>query len=139
MEDRLDEAFFHGIRKYLQLGHTIFFSVPTSQKTYLALVGKFAQMTDENWLHFSLATVKSFWTMNFSWKQKIVFFASNKLQSTLQAILTLIIYPWIFVASFECLDSPTVTGKRTFCTTFKMVVQFGRVIINKWKRLPVTG
>ena len=46
--------------------------------------------------------------------------ASNKLQSILQAILILVIYPFIFVASIECTDSSILTGMATFCTTFKL-------------------
>ena len=44
--------------------------------------------------------------------------ASNKLQSTLQAVLTLVIYPFIFVASIECTNSSILTGNNTYCTTF---------------------
>ena len=48
-------------------------------------------------------------------------FASNKLQSTLQAVLTLVIYPFIFVSSIECTNSSILTGKNTYCTTFKIM------------------
>ena len=45
--------------------------------------------------------------------------AGNKIQSTLQAVLTLVFYPFIFVAPIECTNSSILTGKNTYCTTFK--------------------
>ena len=47
--------------------------------------------------------------------------ASNKLRSILQAILTLVFYPIIFVASIECTNSSFLTGKNTFCNTLKIM------------------
>ena len=44
--------------------------------------------------------------------------ASNKLQSTLQASFTLVIYPLTHVAFIQWPDSDTLTGKSTICTTF---------------------
>ena len=44
--------------------------------------------------------------------------ASNNLQITPHAFFTLVVYPLIFVASIECSDSTTLTGKNTYCTTF---------------------
>ena len=46
--------------------------------------------------------------------------ASNKLKSILHAVFTLVIYPILFVASFLCTNSPTLTGKNTHCTTFTL-------------------
>ena len=45
-------------------------------------------------------------------------FVSNNLKSTLDAPLTLSIYPLMFVASIESPDSTIMTGKNTYCTTF---------------------
>ena len=54
-------------------------------------------------------------TSSESWK---FFFATNKLQNTLHAPVTLAIYPLMFAASIENPDSTTLTGKNTYCTTF---------------------
>ena len=45
--------------------------------------------------------------------------ANKKLQSIFHAILTLVIYPFIFIGSIECTDSSFLTVKNTYCTTFK--------------------
>ena len=50
----------------------------------------------------------------------IYFLASNKLQSTLHAVFTLVIYPLTFVASIECLDFTKLTGENTYCTNFQL-------------------
>ena len=65
--------------------------------------------------------------------------ASIKLQSPLHALFTLAIYPLIFVASIECLESTTLTGKNNFVLRFSFVVEVGRVNIYKWMQFPVTG
>ena len=44
---------------------------------------------------------------------------SNKIQSNIQVVLTLIIYPFSLVVSTKCTNSSIFTGKNTFCTAFK--------------------
>ena len=53
-------------------------------------------------------------------KAENYFLANNKLQSTLHAIFTLVIYPKIFVASTECPVSAILNDKNTYCNTFKL-------------------
>ena len=52
-------------------------------------------------------------------KTVITSLASNKLQSALHAVFTSVFYPLISVASNKCPDSAILTGKKTYCTTFK--------------------
>ena len=119
VEHKIEEAFSDGIRD-VQLGRLILLSVPISQQ--------FPRLTSLYFFSFLNWALKHDCT--FCWQHSsgfeqltaletcISFPASNKLQSTLHASLTLVIYPLIFVASTECPDSTTLTSKNTYCTTF---------------------
>ena len=75
-------------------------------------------------------------TSSESWK---FFFATNKLQNTLDAPFTQAIYPLMFAAFIENPDSTTLTERLHIVLFSGYVVEFGRVIIYLRKRLPVTG
>ena len=119
MEHKLENAFSYGIRD-VQLGRFILFSVPISQQL--------ARLTSLSFFSFLNWPFKHGCT--FCWQHSGGFEqlatretgkysrASNKLQSTLHATFTLVIYPLIFLASIECPDSTTITGNNTYCTTF---------------------
>ena len=118
-EHKLEESFSDGIRD-VQLGRFILLSVPISQQL--------PRLTSLSFFSFLNCPLKH--DCNFRWQQTGGFeqlttleswkysLASTKLQSSLQAIFTLVLYPFLFVASLECTDSTTVTGMNTYCSTF---------------------
>ena len=122
VEDELEEAFSDGIRKYVQWEHIILLSVPFSQqlpriKSLLILV-----FSKYGWKVIALFVENTQVLLNSESLliAGIYLLASNKLQSILHAIFTLVNYPLIFVASVECLNSATLTCENRYCTTFKL-------------------
>ena len=119
VEHKLEEAFSDGIRD-VQLGRFILLSVPISQQlptlTSLSFFS-FLNWPLKHYCTFSWQDSSGFEQLTTleSWKFSL---ASNKLQNTLHAISSLVIYPLIIVTSIECPDSTTMTGKNTYCTTF---------------------
>ena len=134
-EHKLEKPFFDGIRGDVQLRHFILLSVPISQR-----LSRLTSLYFFSFLKWPLKLVCTFcWQLSVllnNWlpllKAGNYFLASNKLQSTLQAVLTLVIYPFSFVSSIECTKSSILTGKNTYCTTFKIMwfKPFGLISIN---------
>ena len=122
VEDELEEAFSDGIRKYVQWEHFILLSVPLSQqlpriRSLLILV-----FSKYGWNVIALFVDNTQVLLNSELLliAGIYLLASNKLQRIPHAFFTLVIYPLISAADMECLNSATLTGENTYCTTFKL-------------------
>ena len=100
-------------------GTLLFTQFPNSSTAYLTNLFwllQFSRTRVEIWRHFSLTKVGCFeqWTLLNAENDSLV---TDMLQSTLQAIFPLIIYPLNFLVSIERPDSATLIGKITFYTT----------------------
>ena len=114
VEHKLKKAFSDGIQD-VQLGRFISLSV--------AICQQLPRLTSLSFLSFLYWSLKH--DCNFRWQHSggseqlttlenwSYSLAISKLQSTLHAIFTSIIYPLIFVASIECPVSTTMTGRNT--------------------------
>ena len=78
-------------------------------------------------------------TNNPFWNLEVCLFATNNLQITMQALLTVVIYSVTFVASIEITDSSLLSGNNTFCTTFSFCDVISRVLIYLSERFRFTG
>ena len=122
VEDKLNWVFFDGIRGVVQLRHFVLFSVPISQQfprptsLYLFCFLEWPLKLDCTF-PWQLTGAFEQLTCSESWKLSS---CKQKVTNIFRAILTLIIYPFIFIVSIECMDSSVSTGKNTYCTTFKL-------------------
>ena len=95
-------------------------SFSTPSQTHLSLLFQFFWMTVETWLHFPLTTVKCLWTMNPSWKLEMILLHVTNYKKPFKQLSPLSSTLVTFVASIECPDTAKMTGRKKYCTTFKL-------------------
>ena len=123
VEHEIQEAFFDCTRGYVQLERfillrvTIFQQFPRLTSLYFFLV-----FSNDCWNLTSILVDNSqvVLTNQTILKTGKYSLANNKLQSTLFSIFTLVTYPLFVVASIECPDFTTLTGKNTYCTILSL-------------------
>ena len=123
MEHKLQEAILEGIRRDVQLGNFILLSLPIFQQLpRLTSLYFFLILSNDRWNLTAIFVDNSQMLLNNEphWKSGNYSLPSNKIQSTLLTLFTLVIYPLTFLASNDCPHSATLTCRNTFCTTFKL-------------------
>ena len=122
VEHKLEETFFDGIRGDFQPGHFILLSVPISQS-----LPRLTSLYFHSFLEWPLKLHCTFrWQLSGAFEQItspkswILFFCKYKLTKHFSSIFKPSYLPFIFVASIECTDSSSLTGKNTYCTSFNI-------------------